>query len=52
MGPCFKSYLSYTFAWPVTMRDQAKMILAGHHVQRLPQKICQALWCICDSLSH
>ena len=34
------------------MRDQAKMILASHRVQILPEKIFQVLWCISDSLSH
>ena len=38
MGPCFKSYLSYKFAWPETMPDQAKMVLASHRVQILPEK--------------
>ena len=38
MRPCFKSYLSYKFAWPETMCDQAKMILASYRVQRLPEK--------------
>ena len=35
MGPCFKSYLSYKFEWPETVRDQAKMNLASHRVWRL-----------------
>ena len=35
MVPCFKSYLSYKFEWPETVRDQAKMNLASHRVWRL-----------------
>ena len=35
MAPCFKSYLSYKFEWPETVRDQAKMNLASHRVWRL-----------------
>ena len=35
MGPCFKSYLSYKFEWPETVRDQAKMNLVSHRVWRL-----------------
>jgi len=35
MGPCFKSYLSYKFDRPETIRDRAKMNLAGHRVRRL-----------------
>ena len=35
MGPCFKSYLFYKFDRPETVRDRAKMNLAGHCVRRL-----------------
>ena len=34
-NPCFKSYLSYKFDRPETIRDQAKMNLAGQRVRRL-----------------
>ena len=37
MGPCFTSYLhvSNKFDQPETIRDRAKMNLAGHGVPRL-----------------
>lgn len=35
MGPCFKSYLCYQFDRPEMIRDQARMNLAGLHVQGL-----------------
>ena len=35
MGPCLKSYLSYKFDRSETVRDRAKMNLAGHRVRRL-----------------
>ena len=34
MGPCFKSYSSYKSDLPETIRDRAKMNLAGHRVRR------------------
>ena len=34
-NPRFKSYLSYKFDRPETIRDQAKMNLAGQRVRRL-----------------
>ena len=42
MDPCCESYLSYKLDRPETIRDQAKMNLASHHVQR-PETIIQAL---------
>ena len=33
IGFCFKSYSSYKFDWPETIRDQAKMNVASHDVQ-------------------
>ena len=47
MGPCFKSYLCYQFDHPEMIRDQAKMNLAGPHVQRLSRnyfKPCYYTW--------
>ena len=34
MSPCFKGYSSYKFDWQETIRDRAKMNLAGHRVLR------------------
>ena len=39
MGPCFKSYISYKFEWPETVRDQATMNLASHRVWRVSSEI-------------
>ena len=36
VGPCFKSYLSYKFDRPETIRGRAKMkCVVGHRVRRL-----------------
>ena len=35
MGPCLNSYLSYKFDRSETVRDRAKMNLAGHCIRRL-----------------
>ena len=55
MGPCFKSYKSYKFDRPETIRDQAKMNLAGRCVWRLygnyfePWFSCSS-WAIPDNI--
>ena len=36
--PVFRVIYLINLPWPETMRDQAKMILAGHCVQILPEK--------------
>ena len=43
MGPCFKSYVSYKFDRPETIRDRAKMDLAGYRVRRLSGNFFWAL---------
>ena len=49
MGPYFKSYKSYKFDWPGTIRDQTKMNLAGHCVRRLSGNYFEP-WFSCSSL--
>ena len=45
MGPCFKSYLCHKFDRPETIRDRAKMNLAGHRVGRLSGNYFEP--CVC-----
>ena len=48
MGPCFKSYKSYKFGQPETIREQDKMNLAGRRVWRLSGNYFEP-WFSCSS---
>ena len=52
MGPCLKSYLSYKFDRSETVRDRAKMNLAGHRVRRLFGNYFEPCFPVREVLGH